>query len=309
MVVTRVRYKDEDVGFRVILEEEIRRTPDYLGSLKIPNRGGRLISLSEVAAFQTSPGQASFFHYEGERAITISSDLAEGSSLTPLEATQAVMDHFDLDRVWPGMRFIMGGEAEEQLESMQSLMIAMLIATVGIYFILVILFNSLTQPILVMFAIPFGLIGIIGAFALHGETLGFMASMGMIGMMGVVVNDSLILVNFINIHRKEDPNSKFLRIVAEGTAGRLRPIILTSVTTVAGLLPTAYGLGGDDPFIAPMALALGYGILFATPLTLILLPCLYMVQHDIGKLVRRIPRFRHFHFIPKDAGLDEAKQK
>ncbi len=306
MVVTNVRYGEEDVGFRVLLEESVRKKPGYLGELKIPNRQGRLIPLKEVASFKTGPGQSSFFHYDGERAITISADLVEGSSLTPLDATNAVINHFNLTRDWPGMEFIMGGEAEEQQESMKSLLVAMLMAAVGIYFILVLLFNSLTQPLLVMFAIPFGLIGIIGAFALHGEALGFLAVMGVIGMMGVVVNDSLILVNFINMHRQEAPDRKFLRIVAEGTAGRLRPIILTSITTVGGLLPTAYGLGGNDPFIAPMALALGYGILFATPLTLFLLPCLYMIQHDIGKLVRRIPRLRHFYFIPKDAGIVES---
>jgi len=133
------------------------------------------------------------------------------------------------------------------------------------------------------------------------RALGFIAMTGVIGMMGVVVNDSLILVNFINVHRAESPDKKMLRIVAEGTAARLRPILLTSITTVAGLLPTAYGFGGYDPFIAPMALALGYGVLFATPLTLLLLPSLVMIQHDIGKLIRRIPRFRNFYFIPAKA--------
>lgn len=121
-----------------------------------------------------------------------------------------------------------------------------------------------------------------------------------------LVNDLLILVNFINIHRREAPDRKFKRIVVERTAGRLRLIILTSITTVGGLLPTAYGLDGNNTFVAPMALALGYGILFATSLTLFLLPCLYMIQHDIGKLVRRIPKFAKFHFIPKDAGMGEV---
>ena len=112
------------------------------------------------------------------------------------------------------------------------------------------------------------------------------------------MNDSLILVNHINVHRQMEPDKKFLRIVAEGTASRLRPILLTSITTVAGLLPTAYGLWGYNAFIAPMALALGYGILFATPLTLLLLPSLYMVQHDIGLLIRRIPGMENYYFIP-----------
>lgn len=297
-LVSMMRYGDEDMYIRVILEESVRKRPRYLGELKIPNRQGRLIPLKDIAEFKTGPGPSNFFHYEGERAITITADLAEGSTLTPLEATTAVIDHFDVYTNWPGIRFVMGGEAQETAESMKSLAIAMLMAGLGIYLVLILLFNSITQPFLVMFAIPFGLIGVIGAFALHNEPLGFIAMTGVIGMMGVVVNDSLILVNFINVHRAESPDKKFLRIVAEGTASRLRPILLTSITTVAGLLPTAYGFGGYDPFIAPMALALGYGVLFATPLTLLLLPALLMIQHDIGKLIRQIPRFRNFYFIP-----------
>jgi multidrug efflux pump subunit AcrB len=284
-VVTRVRYGDEDVGFRVQLEENARKRPDYLSELKVPNRQGRLIPLKGVATFEIGPGPSSYFHYDKERAITITSDIAQGG-LTPLEATLATVDHFDL-KDWPGMRFVIGGEAEETQESFVSLGITMLIAVLGMYFILILLFNSFSQPLLVLIAIPFGLTGVIGAFAIHGEPLGFLAMMGVIGLMGVVVNDSLILVNYINFHREEQPDKKYLRIVAEGTADRLRPILLTSFTTVAGVLPMAYGAGGVDPFIAPMAMALGYGIVFATPLTLLLLPCLYMVRHDIGRIFIR----------------------
>ncbi len=298
-LVTSVRYGDEDVAFRVIMEESARRSPETLGDLQIPNRQGRLIALKEIASFTEGPGPANFYHWEGERAITITADLASDSKLTPLEATTQVRAGLDLPTYWPGIRLIVGGEAEETEKSMVSLAIAMLTAAGGIYLVLVLLFNSLAQPVIVMFAIPFGLIGVIGAFALHSQPLGFMAMLGVIGMMGVVVNDSLILVNFINMHRAESPEKNYLRTVAEGTTSRLRPILLTSITTVAGLLPTAYGFGGFDPFIAPMALALGYGILFATPLTLILLPSLYMIQHDIGKLIRRIPRFRSYYFIPQ----------
>jgi len=119
------------------------------------------------------------------------------------------------------------------------------------------------------------------------------------------VNDSLILVNYINVHRQEAPDKKFKRIVAEGTAARLRPVILTSITTVSGLIPLAYGWGGSDVFLAPMALALGYGILFATPLTLILLPCMYAVQHDLQLLIRLIPGMKHFDFLAEVKGFED----
>ena len=186
---------------------------------------------------------------------------------------------------WPGLRIIVGGETEETQKSMGSLVIAFAIAVVGIYLVLLLLFNSLTQPLVVMFAVPFGLIGVILAFAVHGEAIGFLAMLGVIGLVGIVVNDSLILVNLFNRMRETEPDIPVSTAVVNATKHRLRPILLTSVTTVAGLLPMAYGAGGSDPFSAPMALAMGYGILFATPLTLILLPCLLLVLDDARALV------------------------
>ncbi len=286
-LVTSVRYGDEDVDFRVILDEQVRSSPDTLGDLILPNQQGRFVKLGEVASFETQPGPSNIYHFDNERAITITADV-DKEIITPLQATQQVMAKIDVEKEFPGMRLIVGGEAEETAESMGNLAIAFIAAAVGIYILLLLLFNSLTQPILVMLAIPFGLIGVIAAFALHGQALGFLAMLGVIGLIGIVVNDSLILVNLVNELKLERPDEPMSTLIVEATERRLRPIILTSITTVAGLLPMAYGLGGSDPFSAPMALAMGYGILFATPLTLVLLPCLLMLQHDLNKLMKSV---------------------
>ena len=129
--------------------------------------------------------------------------------------------------------------------------------------------------------------GVIVAFALHGEALGFIATLGIIGLVGVLVNDSLVLVNHINRLRENNPDESVGKMIAQGTHDRLRAVVLTSLTTVVGLLPLAYGLGGNDPWMAPMALALAYGLLFATPITLVLVPCLYAIRHDITRVLRR----------------------
>jgi multidrug efflux pump subunit AcrB len=283
-LVTSVRYGDEDVDFRVLLQEKSRAGTKYLNDLPIPNRQGRLIPLKEAAWFQTGPGPSNYYHYDGDRAITITADIVRGQT-TSLEATQAILNHFKLDSDWPGMRFEVGGEAEETQESMASLARAFLLAIVGIYFILILLFNKLTQPLMVMAAIPFGIAGVIFAFALHGETLGFVAIMGVIGLGGVVVNDSLVLVNHINKLHAQRPDEDMKALVARGTSDRLRAVILTTLTTVGGVLPLAYGFGGSDPYMAPMCLALAYGLLFATPITLALVPCLYVIRHDIGRIL------------------------
>jgi multidrug efflux pump subunit AcrB len=283
-VVTSVRYGDEDVDFRVMLEESVRQREDYLRRLLIPNQQGRLIPLSEAARFEIGPGPSTYRHYNGERAITIEADVLKGTT-TPVAATNAVLGRFDLDRDYPGTRFAVGGEAMETQESMMSLARTFVLAVIAIYFLLILLFNSVTQPFLVMIAIPFGAVGVIGAFALHGQPFGFVALLGFIGLAGVVVNDSLVLVSHLNSLRAQRPQEPLLDIVAEGTADRLRAIIMTTLTTVSALIPLAYGLGGSDPFMAPMALALGYGLLCATPLTLVLVPCLYVIGQDLLRIV------------------------
>ncbi len=287
--VTSVRYGEEDVDFRLILEESARTDMSYLSELLIPNAQGRLIRLADVADFSSSAGPMSYYHYDRERTTIVTSDL-DTDKYSPIQVTNMVLDHFNLDKDWQGMRIVVGGEAEETQESFRSLFIAFGIAVVAIFFVLILLFNSVTQPIAVMIAIPFGIISVIIAFAIHNEPIGFMAMMGLVGLSGVVVNDSLVLVNHINKLREKMKDVPIREIVAQGTTDRLRAVIMTTTTTVAGLLPLAYGLGGSDPFIAPMALAMGYGLLFATPLTLVLVPSLYLIRTDIISILKRIFR-------------------
>ncbi len=287
-VVTSVRYGDEDVEFRVMLNKQARTDPQYLARLEVPNNQGRLIRLGQVAKFTIGPGPSSWYHYDGDRSVLITGDVESGVT-TPLAATQQVQSHFDMGD-WDGLRFVVGGEAEETAESMHSLFGAFISAVVGIYLLLVLLFNSVAQPLMVLAAIPLGIVGVIIAFVLHDEPLGFLAMLGVVGLSGVVVNDSLVLVNHINKLRRERPGDRMLEVVTDASADRLRAVVLTTLTTVAGLLPLAYGVGGSDPFIAPMALSMGFGLMFASPITLALVPSLYLVVDDIKKVFRWIGR-------------------
>lgn len=285
-VVTSIRDGDEDVDFRVQLTREARKNVDYLKNLVIPNQQGRLIKLSAVAGLEISPGPLGFRHFDGERVTTITADLDQ-DIVTSVEATNLVMSHFNLEEDWPGMQWLIGGESEETQRSIINLIVTFAIALLGVYFLLVLLFNSFPQPLMVMLAVPFGIVGVIIALVLHGEHPSFLAMMGAIGLSGVVVNDSLVLVNHLNKLRDKKAGAPVREIIAAGTADRLRPIILTTLTTVFGLLPLAYGIGGIDIYMSPMALVMGWGLLFATPLTLILIPCLYAVGDDLGKIFRK----------------------
>jgi multidrug efflux pump subunit AcrB len=282
-VVTSIRDGDEDVDFRVQLTERARRDVGYLRELVIPNQQGRLIKVKDFARLKIGPGPNALRHFDGIRTITVTADVDQDVT-TPFAVIGPLLGRLNLEENWPGMEVRVGGEAEESMKQIRNLGFTFIIAFVGIYFLLVLLFNSFTQPFLVLVAIPFGIVGVIIALAIHGQPLSFIAIIGTIGLAGVVVNDSLVLVSHLNELKTQYPDRELRDVVALGTANRLRAIILTTLTTVAGVLPLAYGIGGTDFFISPMALALGYGLLFATPLTLVLVPCLYLIWNDIGRI-------------------------
>lgn len=281
-VVGTVRYGDEDVDFRIIFQEQVRQNPEHLKLLPLPNKRGELTPLGLVAGFEDAPGPANIVHFKGERSIIITGDVNQDLT-TAIKVSEAVQAHFDIDRDYRGLQLIVGGEAQESTDSLNELFIIMGISILGVYFLLVLLFNSVWQPFMAMIAIPFGFIGVIAGFAIHNETLGFLAMTGVIGLAGVVVNDSLVLVNHINALKNQFADKSMVEIVSLGTSNRMRAVLLTSITTIVGLMPLAYGIGGADTYMGPMALALGWGLLFATPLTLLLIPCLYLIGDDVKR--------------------------
>jgi multidrug efflux pump subunit AcrB len=166
------------------------------------------------------------------------------------------------------------------MDSLKSLMKAFFFAFLVVYLVLASFFKSLLQPFVVMLAIPFGMIGVIFAFLAHGMPLSFMAVMGIVGLNGIVVNDSIVLVDFINNLRKSGM-SRPESIVKAGQM-RIRAVMLTTLTTVGGLSTVAYGIGGKDPFLVPMAISLCWGLTFATVLTLVVIPCVYSIIDDLA---------------------------
>jgi multidrug efflux pump subunit AcrB len=184
-----------------------------------------------------------------------------------------------------------GGENEKNQESMFDLGIAFMFALLAIFFLLSIQFNNLGYPLAVMLAIPFGVIGVIVSFYLHDllwkpMPLSFMSTLGMVALTGVVVNSSLVLLVFIQRNIKKGM-SRHDAIITAGRR-RLRAVLLTAATTIMGLLPTAYGWGGLDPFVSSMALALSWGLIFATLITLIVIPALFSAGIDIKNGIRSV---------------------
>lgn len=278
--VTEGRFNGQDVGFRVILEKDARSDEKRIENLKVVNEMGRLIPLGQLAKFETNTDSlGEFLHYNGERAITISGDV-EKEVTTSLNVTNQVLKKFKNSEKFKDARIIATGEAEETVESLESLGVTFIIALFAIYFILVHLFDSFAQPFYVLLAVTFGTIGVVFTFFLHGEPFGFMALIGVVGLSGIVVNDAIVLVDFVNNLRKTKLDRPIEHIVAEGTADRLRQGLVTTVSAMVGVLPMAYGIGGADVFMVPMALAMGYGLLFAVTMNLYILPCVYLTGEE-----------------------------
>jgi multidrug efflux pump subunit AcrB len=206
--------------------------------------------------------------------------------ITSVEINGLLKDRYrDLSKRNPGYAVRFSGEYEETQEQVIALSKAFAVAILLIYVILGSLFKSFSTPLVVMLAVPFSFIGVVMGFFVMGEPLGLMAIIGIIGLAGIVVNDSLILVDFINNGRqagleRRDATLRACRL-------RLRPIILTSVTTIFGLLPLALGLFGISGFLTPIAVAIVWGLAFSTFLTLLLVPGLYAIVDDIAGRVGR----------------------
>lgn len=283
IVVTDLEWGGEEVDFRVMLDESSRNldntvrelTVQKIKDITVQNKKGNLIPIGEFIKLDERDDILRINHIFGDRAITVYADIDTGKN-TSAEVNKEIKEIYSKKILkYPGMQMKISGEADELSEAMINLFIAVIIALIGIYFILVILFNSFSQPLLVMIAIPFSFAGVIFTFFIHRMALSMPALIGFLGLMGVVVNDSLVMISFIN-KSIEDDGSISIGLLANAAKSRLRPIILTTVTTVAALFPLAYGFGGYDMFASPMVMAIAWGLVFATLVTLILVPTIYL---------------------------------
>jgi multidrug efflux pump subunit AcrB len=228
-------------------------------------------------------------HYNGQRTTKISASVND-EVITTLEAMDIALNELNLEKKFPKVRAISEGGAKETNDSMADFKEAFILAIFAIYILLVLLFNSFTQPALILAAVPFSIIGVVWAFFLHGDVLSFFAMLGTLALVGVIVNDSLVLVSHLNYLRGKEGNQYVDPKVwiIEGTKDRLRAVVLTTLTTLAGVLPLAYGIGGTDFILQPMALSLGYGLLFGTLMTLILLPSMYLMNYEFIQWATRL---------------------
>ncbi|MFH1339448.1 MAG: efflux RND transporter permease subunit [Candidatus Omnitrophota bacterium] len=285
---------EEEIDVRVRLPEGQRSNPSIIDDLVVANKFGKLIPLNTVAAVKETQGLRSVRHLDGKRYVSISAEV-DNKRMTSAKANQLLRNKFkNISIDYPGYTIRYGGEEEETQKSIRSLFSAFILAFMLIFLILATQFNSLIQPFVVMLTIPFGLIGVIFALLIHGESMSFFALLGVVGLTGIVINDSIVFMDFINRLRAQGI-ARRESIVQTGKL-RFRQIILTTLTTVAGISTVAYGIGGKDPFLQPMALTIAWGLIFATGLTLIIIPCIYAIVDDVSeKILHHSTVFKRFN--------------
>ena len=273
-VTVRVRRPEAERINEYDVERMMIRTPD----------GGQ-VPLLEIASVERGRAFTSINRRDGRRTVTVTANVEPIGETSRLKTAlnEEVLPQLMLD--FPGLTYRYEGRQADLSESFQALVKGMVLALLSIYVLLAIPFRSYIQPLIVMLAIPFGIVGATLGHLLMGYNLSIMSCMGMVALAGVVVNDSLVLINFSNRLVREEGLPARLAI-QRAAVRRFRPIMLTTLTTFGGLAPMIFETSRQARFMIPMAISLGYGIVFATVITLLIIPSLYMFLVDIGRLAR-----------------------
>jgi len=269
----------DDVKVMLRFPKEDRKSISDLNHLIITSKSGDKIPLSNVAKLISSKGPSTISRTNRFRTVNVTADIEKNN--TNVFALQSELQTY-LDNLlirYPNITYSFEGEQKEQKETFNSLLYSLIFAIFAIYVLLAIPFKSYTQPLVVMSIIPFGIIGAVVGHWILGMDLTILSFMGMLALMGVLVNDSLVLVDYINKHYEK--NKDMMNAVLTAGVARFRPVILTSLTTFIGLMPLLFEKSTDAQFLIPMATSLGFGILFGTFTTLILVPVHYLLLHKV----------------------------
>lgn len=286
-VVQRYQRNSDEIEVTARYPESARQNAGNVLQSYIRTTDGEVVPLSDVATASFGYTRDSITRIDGMRAVYISADV-DKDILSTTELVRQLQKQVvpQLTKQYPDLRVHFAGEAEEQAETQTSMVNMFLLALLIIYILLAIPLKSYIQPIMIMTAIPFGIVGAILGHWLHGLSFGILSLNGIIALAGVAVNDSLLLVSTFNESKRKDMSIQDL--ISRTSCSRLRAVLLTSFTTFAGLMPLLGETSRQAQFLIPAAASLAYGIMFATFITLLLIPILLMIQHDIAAWLLRI---------------------
>ena len=276
----RIQRGREEVRVYVRLPESQRNAIEDVREFQIRTPGGRFVPLSELADVEIGRSPARIQRKDGQRVVTVTADV-DARVVTGNQVAQTLENDIipALAETYPGLSHAFGGEQEEQAQSFGALGQMFLLVLCVIYALLAIPFRSYVQPLVVMAAIPFGMIGAAIGLLLLDLSLGMLSIFGIIGLSGVVVNNSLVMIDFINEKRRDGMPAR--EAIIEGSLERFRPIMLTALTTFLSVTPLVLETSFQAQFLIPMAASIGFGILFATGILMLLVPALAMVEYRL----------------------------
>ena len=282
--VLKIQRGKDDIKVMVRYSKKERETESSIDRFRIRTKDDREIPLNQVARIETQRGYAAIKRVDRHRVITVTSNIDEEIA-NARNIVNDLSENFlpDMIKRFPGVDYDLEGQAKRSKESMDSLMKGFIVAAMIIFLLLASQFRSYSQPFIIMTAIPFGLIGAIVGHFIMGLDITMISIFGIVALSGVVVNDSLILIDFINVEVARG-TGVFEAVVQSGEI-RFRPVILTSFTTVAGLAPLLTEKSFQAKFLIPMAVSISFGLVAATVLTLIFVPTLYVVIREWTQLL------------------------
>jgi len=269
-VATDIQREDRKIDIRLRSEEEFRDSVDDLRALTVFQSGKTAIPLSAVAAVREVEGPAEIRRAEGDRVAVLTANLAGRDLASVSSDITTALERLNLPG---GFNWRIGGQRQEMETSFSSMRLALFLAVFMVYLVMASQFESLLHPLVILFSVPFALIGMLGTLWLFGVTVSIVVLIGGVLLAGIVVNNAIILVDYTNQLRREGL-SKLEALRRAGNV-RLRPILMTTGTTVLGLLPMAIGLGPGNELRAPMALTVIGGLATSTALTLLIIPAVY----------------------------------
>jgi multidrug efflux pump subunit AcrB len=275
----------DEIRVMVRLPEAERRSEHSLEDLIIRTPEGGEVLFAEAAEITRGRAYTQIKRVDGRRSMNVTADVVRGAG-DPGKILADLSENYlpKLMATYPGLSREFAGEIREREDALQSLLQGFMVALIVIYAMLAIPFNSFVQPLIVMAVIPFGMVGAVAGHMIMGYDLSIISMFGIVALAGVVVNDSLVLIDAANKKRLET-DSEFEAISYAGKR-RFRPIVLTSLTTFLGLTPMIFETSIQARFLIPMAISLGYGILFATLIALLLVPSLYLIVEDLRRAAR-----------------------
>jgi multidrug efflux pump subunit AcrB len=276
----------EDLDVRLMLDPRHRQRVEDLLDVDIRCPSGYVLQLGQVADLDVIQGYAGIPHYNGKRAVTITAEL-DTSVTTVQQVQQRLRQRFEGQlTAMPNVRVTYGGQFAETVSSFASLREAYAIALVVIYLLLATQFRSYVQPFVIISAVPFAGIGVVAGLLAGGYSFTTMTFIAIVGMSGVVVNDSILLVDCAN--QKLHTGLDAFEAMRAASRQRFRPILMTTITTCLGLAPLALGLGGTSRIWSPFASSFVWGLAFATLITLYVVPAAYCVAHDVAAALQRL---------------------